>query len=253
MNQLSKQYGTYERQQELLAMIKDVDKLFQDNGIGYSLGSGSLLGAIREKGFIPWDDDLDIMVDRENYEKILNLFQDKKNTEKYRINRLLWIDRIQNQKGEKENISTATIDIFVMDNCPDNIILYKVKVALIKILQGMIKKEKTKSNVSLFYRLCLTITHALGKPFSFETKFRWYQKVSCIGNKRPTKYMGGYNDLFHLLNLKYTNKLFNSILKAPFEDTTLPITAEYDSYLTTQYGDYMTPPPENERTPQHLP
>lgn len=75
MKQLSHQYGTYEKQAELLSMIKDIDQLFAENDIQYSLCGGTLLGAVRENGFIPWDDDIDIMVERANYNKITSLFE----------------------------------------------------------------------------------------------------------------------------------------------------------------------------------
>ena len=75
MIELSKKYGTYDRQIELLEMIKDIDRLFDMHDIKYSLCSGSLLGAIRENGFIPWDDDIDIMVDRDNFNKLISLFK----------------------------------------------------------------------------------------------------------------------------------------------------------------------------------
>ncbi len=68
------EYGLAERQNELLNMLKDVDKILTGNGIAYSLCGGTLLGAIRHKGFIPWDDDVDIMLDRKNYKKMVDMF-----------------------------------------------------------------------------------------------------------------------------------------------------------------------------------
>lgn len=62
-------YGVLSRQLELLQMMKDIHKFLVDNKIQYSLGGGSALGAVRENGFIPWDDDIDINFDIHNYEK----------------------------------------------------------------------------------------------------------------------------------------------------------------------------------------
>lgn len=64
-------------QRKLLALLKEFHGFCINNGIKYSLDWGSLLGTIRHKGFIPWDDDLDIMVDRDNYEKIRSLIGGK--------------------------------------------------------------------------------------------------------------------------------------------------------------------------------
>ena len=68
---LENKYGTLEIQKELLLLLQEVHNFCVSNDITYSIAYGSLLGAVRHKGFIPWDDDLDIMVDRENYKKIL--------------------------------------------------------------------------------------------------------------------------------------------------------------------------------------
>jgi len=68
------QYHTAERQELLLAMMKDVHTFLEENEIVYSLVSGSLLGAVRHDGFIPWDDDIDLMMDRDNYERLLKIF-----------------------------------------------------------------------------------------------------------------------------------------------------------------------------------
>lgn len=71
---ITNEYGLAERQNELLSMLKDVDKILTGNGIAYSLCGGTLLGAIRHKGFIPWNDDIDIILDRKNYKKMVDIF-----------------------------------------------------------------------------------------------------------------------------------------------------------------------------------
>ena len=252
MNQISRQYGTYEKQKTLLSMIKDVDLLFSENDIAYSLCGGTLLGAVRENGFIPWDDDIDIMVDRNNYNRIISLFNKLEESTNYTLRRNLWIDRIQRKDDSREGLHADTIDVFVMDNCPNNWIIRNLQVVLIKMLQGMMKEEHDLDSHSSFYKACLLITRAMGKPFSNERKFAWYQRIAQIGNHGKTEYMTGYTDLFKLLSLRYSGKIFDSIVKHKFEDIELPITAEYDSYLSTQYGDYMTPPKMEDRKPIHL-
>lgn len=88
------QYGTKERQLDLLEMLREVDILLREAGIQYSLCGGTLLGAVREQGFIPWDDDVDIMVDRVNFNRLLAVFRSKENME-YVLNDVLWVRRIQ--------------------------------------------------------------------------------------------------------------------------------------------------------------
>lgn len=253
MNQLTDKYGTAERQAELLAMMKQIDALFESRGIRYSLCGGSLLGAVRENGFIPWDDDIDIMCDRDNYNKILMLFGNLKNSKcPYELRRHLWIDRIQRKDDHREALTAATIDIFVMDHCPDHVLFRKLKVLVLRMLQGMMKEKPRKEQHTRMMLVLLWVTFIIGLPFSDNRKFSWYHRVSQWGNSRKTKYITGYNDFFNLLTLRYSGRLMDSFDKHIFEDTEFPITCEYDNYLTTQYGDYMTPPPEQERTAIHI-
>ena len=251
MIDVENQYGTKERQIELLEMIRDIDSILRSHGISYSLSGGTLIGAVREKGFIPWDDDIDIMVDRANFDRICALFRAEKDLP-YVLNDYLWVRRIQKKNDSRKGLQAATVDVFVMDNCPNNPLVQKSKVALIKTLQGMMKEEIDLSQVSLVYKVCLIATALAGRCFSYRKKLHWYDKVSMIGNKRQTAWLGMYNDLFKNLSLKYDRDTFAKYQDATFEGVTLPITAKYDSYLTTVYGNYLTPPAEEERKPEHM-
>lgn len=243
---MENQYGTYEIQKQLLMNMKDVHKFLTDNNIAYSLCAGSLLGAIRHNGFIPWDDDIDIMMDRYNYD----LFIDRKeNLYGYEVKKELWTYRIR-QIGKSENI--PPIDVFVLDNCPDNIILRKVKVFLIRTVQGMLKENICYDNYSALYRFCLRITYLLGLPFSQGMKTELYDCISKICNENDTKYLSCYNSLFSVAAKRYCKDIMKSTKLHDFEDTQFYITEYYDEYLTTQYGDYMIPIEENQRKPLHI-
>ena len=170
----------------------------------------------------------------------------------YRLRPYLWIDRIQKADDTREILQAATIDLFLVDNSPDNSMVRRCKVLLLKMLQGMMKEEQDYSGMSFFYKTALWITYIMGKPFSAETKSRWYQAVSQIGNTKKTKCVSCYNDLFKLMALRYPAEMMDAFEYRQFEDISLPITLEYDAYLTTAYGDYMTPPEEEERKPQHI-
>ena len=147
-------YGVRGRQLELLSMLKEVAAILEENEIKYSLCAGTLLGAVRRDGFIPWDDDVDIMVDRENYAKIIKLFEEKSSDLPFALNRILWLYRIQDKNDKSGSLKNPTIDVFVIDNCPDNSFVRKFKMLSIMMLQGMMKSDNDYKKFSLFYKIC---------------------------------------------------------------------------------------------------
>lgn len=248
MNRESDQYGTSEMQDKLLPMLEDFTRFCHENNIPYSVCGGTLLGAVRHKGFIPWDDDLDIMVSRKAFKKLLkkiHLF------EGYTIHRRLWVYRIQKKDNTGDEGAIPTIDILVIDNCPDNNLVRIFKVYFIRMLQGMMHKKLELEGHSAFEKMLLISTYIFGKLFTDKFKYRVYDKVSQIGNRKKTKYVTSYNDLFKLITVRYHGNLMNKLEIASFESIEVPITSYFDNYLTEQYGDYMTPPKEDERVPIH--
>ena len=249
---ITNEYGLAERQTALLSMIREIDRLLRENGIAYSLCGGSLLGAVRHGGFIPWDDDMDIMLDRANYEKLIALFRRGEVETPYTLRRQLWLYRIQQKADADSKDFVPSVDVFVMDHCPDNGFKRRFKVLLIRFLQGMLHEEVSYSGHSLWQKICLFVSFWFGKLFTYNFKFRLYDKVCRMGNKKPSRTVTGYTDLFKLISVRYDASLLEKIERRAFEDTELPVTAAYDHYLTTQYGDYMTPPKSEDRVPTHI-
>ena len=242
-------YNTRATQEELLAMMKDVHAFLEREKIAYSLNGGSMLGAVREKGFIPWDDDMDIMVDRHNFERILSAFGGCKG---YTLKRDLWIYRIRRETDEQTDGYQPTVDIFVLDNVPENKLRWKWKVFRLKMLQGMMKKKPDYKKYSFIHKILVAGTRFMGLFFTDNFKWKRYDKISKIGNKKPTKHKAMYDDLYKYLSVRYDADIMDNLIKRPFEDTEFYITEKYDHCLKTLYGDYMTPPPQAERISAHL-
>ena len=239
------QYGVLDQQKKLLEFFRRFHSFCIENDIKYSLDWGSLLGAIREKGFIPWDDDIDIMVDRANYNKILRCIESD-NSLLFTIVTTLWISRIRLSQEKDSNSYPLTIDILVMDNAPENEINRKWRVLLIKILQGTLK-GKPKSigkfkNVGVIVRTIAMIIYYLGLPFSHSRKMRWYDKLAQLSNKKNTREITSYYEEYSCLGKYYPKNLLDEMILVPFEDMEAYVVKNYHNCLITQFGlDYMTP------------
>ena len=249
---IENEYGTMKIQEYLKGVLYTFHNFCVENDINYSVWDGTMLGAVRHKGFIPWDDDTDIILDRKNYEKLLSCYDNK--TTAFNINDRLWIKRVELDDNPWSGCDGGVIDIFVFDNIPDSSIEYKNKVLLLKILQGMMKdlKQIHINNYKLLYRLPVLLTAVMGMPLKDKTKFQIYERISKWGNKKATKEKGVFNEPYEYIGRIHYRNDEDAYLIVPFEDIEVMILADYDDYLTRTYGDYMTLPPVEDRKAQHF-
>lgn len=250
-------------QKIMIIILQEIDKICTENNIKYWLDSGSLIGAVRHKGFIPWDDDLDIGMLREDYNRFLKLAEDKLNScfflqsefnereyanpfAKIMIKNTLWVESMT-QKAIKRNC--IFVDIFPYDKIPQNIILQKIAVAKHYILNNAIlmkcnypcdKSKTIKSRFFVFlghlYSFIFSLDKLKKKRLKLHTKYNNLKQKFYI-----TKYGGNF--------YKNQNPIssYEDIILCKFENFLFPIPKEYDSILTNLYGDYLKLPPENER------
>ena len=248
-----------ELKQEELKLLSLFDLFCEQNGLKYFLAYGTLLGAIRHNGFIPWDDDVDIIMPREDYDLLLSCLYKKLpkevylqsfNTEK---NYKLYISKLRllGSKFEEEQISHldivhgAYIDIFVYDSVPKG-----------KISQFFMQMKNRWyiSQMRFFFKGESTKKSFLGKfLFSLYAKFppnydvirkKWEKLISKYKNSSTEMVYNFSGDGLHEV---MPAAIYRDAVKIKFEDLSLNAPIGYIQYLECIYGDYLRLPPEEQR------
>ncbi|MCR5600122.1 MAG: LicD family protein [Ruminococcus sp.] len=247
-------YGMLETQKYFLPIMDHIDGICRKHGIRYTLSDGTLLGAVRHKGFIPWDDDIDIALDRKNYKKLLAVLKSELGSE-YTIVRDIWLVRVTRKDNSRKNSipPERCLDLFVFDNAPDNAAANRIKDTLIKILQGMLKKDVRYKGFSSIAKAELFITHMIGLPFSQKTKQKWFDKVSQWGNGRQCAKKARYGCMFkNISRVRFPSDITSEYTELEFEGRKYMAIKQWDTFLSVVYGNYMELPAEEERVPQHI-
>lgn len=248
-----------------LEILKHVDAFCKKNGIKYFLSGGSMIGAVRHHGYIPWDDDIDLMLFREDYEKLISLYTQTDNSDyklhyfKYEENYLKPFVKIDNSKTVLEELAEepikmgVNIDIFPIDVVPDDKRKQRRMYNRFQFYKSLIDLKNIKeATTRAWYKNALV--------FMFHYLLRLVPMKMLISalEKNATKYKGvkskfcgvavwGYGA--REINLR---KNWDEVMEVDFENTKAPIPKGYDNYLTCVYGDYMQLPPEEKRVSEHL-
>lgn len=244
-----------------LDMLKYIDKICRAENINYFINYGTLLGSVRHKGFIPWDDDVDISMLREDYEKFKNLIVQKENT-KYQLldasnsdwyfnNFMVLLDNdtVIPDHFKKDKHDTALfIDIFPVDTFNDKSIIKKIRIYnfLISIVH---LKLKYVTHNKYYMQVIKKIIHILLyfiKPKFFANKINTIIKQYHNPNGKYQAFlgMGEEKEIFK-------TGLFDETIDIAFENLRVKAPKHYDIILKQLYGDYMQLPPETERYGKH--
>lgn len=233
-----------------------VDDLCSKEGIKYSLSDGTLIGAVRHKGFIPWDDDIDLAMTRENYDRFHEAMKRVGSDSRYQL--YYYNGKIVNPysaymkvvdtrtKGiepyKKDNSDTKVwVDIFPVDFLPDD--PSKAKAVKKRFMRNFYCLQ-AKCNINSSFTKKLYRLLVLGKkPLTVASEVDKYGRVANRSNKCCNLSFVTKNEI----NMVFESSWFQKYVKLEFNGRFFPCVAEYDALLKTLYGDYMTLPPAEKR------
>ena len=248
----------------LLIIADEIDRICRKNDINYSMIGGTLLGAIRHKGFIPWDDDMDFAMTRKDYDKFFDVCTtelDKRfavytieNSENYGygFGKVVLRNTRIKQEGSKEinPVNEIWVDIFPFDNIPDSfgrrLIHKSINYLFIKLIEERLDGFDLEGS-SLAKKCVVAVLHVINKFIKLE-----YLKAVLIKNQRyydSSETSGICSMAGSYKYEKETQKktFFEDYIRLPFEGREYQAISGYEMYLTSAYGDYMKLPPVEKR------
>ena len=246
-----------------LEILDVVASFCEENNINYWLDSGTLLGAIRHKGYIPWDDDIDLGMLRKDYDRFAELFN--KTNERYRFvdientpdfyvafGKIIDTKTVLYEPDQNGDKLAVNIDLFVYDNVPDDDHLLKKmydkrdRLVFLSIFsrRNQITKYDSISRKTikriLHLSLCWVSSEKCLRKIVRNSRLFSDDNSARIGNLRST-----------VTRLAVDKKCFSSFEQKQFEGKDYSVLIGYDEYLKQLFGDYMQLPPEEERVTHH--
>ena len=254
-----------------LEIGKEIKRVCDENGIKYFLDSGTLLGAIRHKGFIPWDDDMDMGMLREDYERFIEIAPKELKPEyflqtwktdksypyafaKIRKKGTVFIEAVSQKTNAHNEIF---VDVFPYDIYPDDeTVRTKLtkKIMLLKyslwMKDGMTPWLRHKSVLDrLLVKYVPHYFYAL--THSRDAMIAEYEKLMPMHNAETSKYYVEQSGGTPFGKWIIPTECFKDFIEVKFEDTMFLVPEKYDLYLKTVYGDYMQLPPVEKRGNWH--
>ena len=241
-----------------LEIMDEIHRLCIKHHISYFLDSGSALGAVRHGGFIPWDDDIDIGMLRDDYERFLEVAKHELDNRFYLHtnetdpNYLLFFAKIRKNntqfrvEGDEQYAHHGIwVDIFPFDNISSNPIIAKWEIKVGRMLKRLYgnrvggMNRLSKLSRMKYYLICWIPINCFRQ---------WFEKFCLRYYGCNTKYVTCFSyKMARQFNLLFPQSAFSSFKPCKFEDRQYFLMSDYETYLRTMYGNYMAFPPKDKR------
>ncbi len=269
-----KDYGLAQVHRASLSILKEIDRICRKYRIHYRMDSGTLLGAVRHGGFIPWDDDADVAFTRDDYEafakvarkelpKGMRLLEPEdlgsRNTFFDFTPRIVYLNSQTHADSEEMQfydgkLNHLWVDLFILDELPENRWAAGWTKLLHVLIYGLAMGHRWRLDYGKYGpagRLAVRILAGAGKRIPMKTILKLQRRAALRDRKGKSRLMYYSNYQPDYLYVTVEKAWSDETVDLPFEDTVLMAPKNWDEVLKIVYGDYMTPPPEEKRTPTH--
>lgn len=243
-----------------IEILDEIVRICDENNINYYLIAGTLIGAVRHKGFIPWDDDLDIAMMRDDYEKFLNVCESSLNNRfiidshetskiyyrlaaKVRIKNSIYMQRdLKKYKGEQG----IWIDILPLDNINKPNTFKEFFQATVKSILEVAIENKRKIDISEKSKYKVIIAK-LFSIFPINLLIEIQKDIMMFDNNENNNYIVNFASKYNYKRQTFKKELWEKTIDAEFEGKYYKIPIGYDEILKSIYGDYMEIPPKSKQ------
>lgn len=254
---------------KIMDIYRVIRGICENHNLRYCAAFGTALGAVRHKGFIPWDDDLDLFMPRPDFEKFMRIAVHE--LPKHYLP--VWIDNMHDfplnfgkiqdsRKDVVESISKEIghsltqgiyVDIFPLDGMKPPSHLRRVWSIIMRVRKALLEGDEPKTLSAKFGRVLAYLTWILPGPHTRKGFVEYCLRQSKANDYEDSEYIG-YYELARCGFAKHESfrkEWFESFKEVPFEGELIPVPIKVEEMLAVRYGDYLVLPPEDQRVCKH--
>ena len=267
-------YGLAEVHRASLSILKEIDRICRKYNIQYMMDSGTLLGAVRHGGFIPWDDDADVAFTRDQYEAFAKVVQKELPPQMRFLTpeelgagnkfydftpRIVYLNSRTHADTEEMQyydgkLNHLWVDLFILDELPERKWAANWAKLLQVLVYGLAMGHRHRLDFGKYGpagRAAVGLLSGIGRLIPMKTILRLQRKAAVKDKKGRSRLLFYSNYQPDYLYVTVEKDWSGEAVDMPFEDTVLMAPKNWDQVLKQVYGDYMTPPPPEKRAPAH--